>query len=205
MTRFFRCGSNAVLVEVTNIHEVLSLYSSLKERPIPGIEQVIPGARTILLAFDSHQTDLKRIEEQVQSRPLDAEVRHKGALVQVPVVYDGEDLAEVSRLTGLTEAEVVARHTERDYLVAFGGFAPGWAYLTGVDPVLHLPRRRNPRPRIPAGAVAIAGGFTGVYPRESPGGWHLLGHALVPMWDIHRDPPALFMPGATVQFLDVTP
>lgn len=201
--RFLPCGSRSVLVELQDIDEVLSLYASLRQRPIESVDQVVPGARTVLLTFDPASTDRARVQWEVQHRPLDTEVENQGQLVKVPVRYDGPDLPDVARVTGLTVDEVIARHTQRDHLVAFGGFAPGWAYITGVDPVLHLPRRDDPRLRVPPGAVAVAGGFTGVYPRASPGGWHVLGHAQVAVWDIDRDPPALFTPGAKVRFIDV--
>ena len=111
------------------------------------------------------------------------------------VRYDGPDLDEVARLTGLTHAEVVAAHTGTPWRVAFGGFAPGFAYLVGGDPRLHVPRRDRPRPSVPAGSVGLAGEFSGVYPRSSPGGWQLLGTTDAVLWDADRDPPALLAPG----------
>jgi KipI family sensor histidine kinase inhibitor len=203
--RFLPCGSRSVLVELSDIDEVLGLYASLRRRPIEAVEQVVPGARTVLLSFDPGASDRARIEREVRERPLDTAWRDEGELVEVPVRYDGPDLPDVARMTGLTVEEVIVRHTQREHLVAFGGFAPGWAYITGVDPLLHLPRREDPRVRVPDGAVAIAGGFTGVYPRPSPGGWHVLGHAQISVWDVDRDPPALLTPGAKVRFVEVAP
>jgi KipI family sensor histidine kinase inhibitor len=203
--RFLPCGSRSVLVELRDLDEVLSLYASLRRRPVAAVEQVVPGARTLLLTFDPDATDRVRIEREVRGRPFVAGTQEAGELVEVPVRYDGPDLPEVARLAGLTVAEVVARHTQREHLAAFGGFAPGWAYITGVDPSLHLPRREDPRVRVPEGAVAIAGGFTGIYPRPSPGGWHVLGHAQVSVWDVDRDPPALLTPGTRVRFVEVDP
>lgn len=130
-----------------------------------------------------------------------------GATVVLPVRYDGADLAEVAQLTGLDRAEVVRRHTAGEYTVAFGGFIPGFAYLTGLDPLLHLPRRSTPRERVPAGSVAIAGEFSAVYPTATPGGWLLLGTCGVPLFDVDRVPPALLPPGTRVRFVaepDVT-
>ncbi|MCM3883623.1 urea amidolyase family protein [Frankia sp. R82] len=123
--------------------------------------------------------------------------------VTVPVHYDGPDLAEVARRTGLTPAQVVERHTRGTHRVAFCGFAPGFAYVSGLDPVLHLPRRDSPRTRVPTGAVAIADQFTGVYPRASPGGWHLIGRTDLPVFDLDRDPPALLPPGTPVRFVAI--
>lgn len=121
--------------------------------------------------------------------------------VVLPVRYDGADLAEVASLTGLGVDEVVRRHTAATYTVAFGGFMPGFAYLTGLDPALHVPRRSSPRPRVPAGSVAVAGEFAAVYPAATPGGWRLLGTCATPLFDVHRDPPALLRPGTRVRFV----
>jgi KipI family sensor histidine kinase inhibitor len=121
---------------------------------------------------------------------------------EIVVRYDGPDLDEVARLTGLTHAEVVAAHTGTPWRVAFGGFAPGFAYLVGGDPRLHVPRRERPRPSVPAGSVGLAGEFSGVYPRSSPGGWQLVGTTDAVLWDADREPPALLSPGTTVRFVD---
>jgi KipI family sensor histidine kinase inhibitor len=123
-----------------------------------------------------------------------------GATVEIPVTYDGPDLADVARLTGLAEDEIVAAHTATPWRVAFGGFAPGFAYLTGGDERLRVPRRDEPRTAVPAGAVGLAGEFSGVYPRSSPGGWQLIGSTAAPLWDAERDPPALLRPGGAVRF-----
>lgn len=127
-----------------------------------------------------------------------------GAVVEIPVAYDGADLAEVAARCGLTPAEVVRRHTAPTYTAAFAGFAPGFVYLEGLDPLLVLPRRDDPRTRVPAGSVAIAAHHTAVYPRESPGGWHLLGRTDVAMFDAAADPPARVRPGDRVRFVAVT-
>lgn len=122
-------------------------------------------------------------------------------VVELPVVYDGADLAEVAALTGLTVDAVVERHAGATYTVAFGGFMPGFAYLVGLDPTLRVPRRATPRERVPAGAVAIADEFTAVYPAATPGGWRLLGRCDVPLFDVTRTPPALLTPGSRVRFV----
>ena len=118
----------------------------------------------------------------------------------VPVVYDGADLDDVARLTGLTPAEVAAAHTGTPWVVAFTGFAPGFGYLTGGDPRLRVPRHDVPRPRVPAGAVGLAGRYSGVYPRASPGGWRLIGRTGLTLWDAAADPPAELRPGRRVRF-----
>jgi KipI family sensor histidine kinase inhibitor len=121
--------------------------------------------------------------------------------VEIPVVYDGEDLAEVAAACGTSTDEVVRRHLAGRYECAFCGFAPGFAYLTGLDPGLQLPRRATPRTRVPAGAVAIAAEYTAVYPSPSPGGWHLLGRTDAVLWDVSRPEPASIRPGTTVRFV----
>ena len=118
----------------------------------------------------------------------------------IDVVYDGADLTEVAGLTGMAAGEVIAAHTGTPWRVGFGGFAPGFAYLVGGDPRLHVPRRAEPRTRVPAGSVALAGEFSGVYPRESPGGWQLIGRTDAVLWDVERPQPALLTPGMWVRF-----
>ena len=120
------------------------------------------------------------------------------------MVYDGEDLPEVCRLTGLSREQVVRRHAAPDYVVAFLGFIPGFPYLVGLDQALHVPRRPTPRTAVPAGSVGLAGSQTGVYPRTTPGGWQLLGHTDVVLFDPHREPPALLAPGDRLRFVDAS-
>jgi KipI family sensor histidine kinase inhibitor len=128
-----------------------------------------------------------------------------GDEVVIPVRYDGADLAAVAAATGLTVGEVVAAHCGATYRVAFCGFAPGFGYLTGLPERLHVPRRSTPRTRVPAGAVAIAAGYAAVYPRPSPGGWHLLGSTDLVLFDPDRQPPALLAPGNVVRFESTGP
>jgi len=200
--RVRRCGSRAALVELDRIDEVLGLHAALRERPPAGITELVPAARTLLVAFDPAQTGFDRIAgELAEVEPKPAE-HPPGTEILVEVHYDGADLTEVATLTALTEREVIERHTAAEYEVAFCGFSPGFGYLTGLDPILHLPRRTTPRTRVPAGAVGVAGEFTGVYPRESPGGWQLIGRTDLPVWDLSRNPPALFQPGTPVRFVE---
>ncbi len=191
------CGDRAILLDCADLDEALAWHAALS----PRVEAVL-GARTVLLRGEPAAlrsllvetrpaaSDTARPSDQAQ--PSDA--------VRIPVTYDGPDIAEVATLTGLTTAEVVAAHTGRPWTVAFAGFAPGFAYLTGGDPRLHVPRRDSPRSRVEPGAVGLAGEFSGVYPRASPGGWQLIGRTAVPLWDLDREPPALLTPGATVWF-----
>lgn len=125
--------------------------------------------------------------------------------VTIEVDYDGADLAKVAGLTGLTAAEVIAAHTGRAWRVAFGGFVPGFAYLDGGDARLVVPRLTSPRTVVPAGSVGLADGYSGIYPRSSPGGWQLIGHTSAVLFDADREPPALLRPGWWVQFVAVGP
>lgn len=199
--RFLAVGRCAVLVEVDDLAAVTALDAALRRDPPAGVVDVVPADRTVLLVHDG-STSAARLAAHVRAcRPEAAPPAH-GDPVVVPVTYDGADLAEVAAQTGLAAADVVRRHLAGDYLVAFSGFAPGFAYLTGGDPALRVSRRETPRTRVPAGSVALAGEFTGVYPREGPGGWRLIGRTDAVLWDLARDPPALLPPGTAVRFVD---
>jgi len=201
--RFLSCGSRAVLVELDGLPQVLSLYASLRDDPLAGLSRLVPGARTVLVSYDPAVIDGEQVRAALSARPLSGVAAEcSGSAVQIPVHYDGPDLAEVARLAGLPVAEVVSRHTAGEYLASFAGYAPGWCYLVGLDESLHLPRRASPRTRVPAGSVAVAGEFTGVYPGDAPGGWHLIGRTEATMWDVDREPPALLAVGARVRFVE---
>jgi KipI family sensor histidine kinase inhibitor len=129
-------------------------------------------------------------------------VRH-GAETRIEVVYDGPDLEEVAALTGLSRRQVVDAHTGTPWRIGFGGFAPGFAYLVDGDPRLSVPRRTESRTTVPAGSVGLAGAFSGIYPRASPGGWQLLGRTGAPLFDLDREPPALLRAGGWVRFVAV--
>ncbi|MGW4641000.1 5-oxoprolinase subunit B family protein [Sphaerisporangium sp. NPDC004334] len=202
--RLRRCGDSAVLVELDGVEEVLALYEALAADPPPGVTDLLPAAGTLLVRFDG-----PRRREPVESAILRARPaagrRAASGEVTVPVVYDGADLADVAALTGLSEREVVQAHTGTPWTVAFSGFAPGFGYLVGGDPRLRVPRRTESRVRVPAGAVALAAGYSAVYPRESPGGWRLIGRTPLSVWDLAADPPALLRPGMRVRFTETTP
>jgi KipI family sensor histidine kinase inhibitor len=200
-------GADALLVDLPGLAAVRALDDALRADPLGGAVDVVPAARTLLVRFDdgSHASaaadDLAVRAGRAAADPASA--RTPTEPVVLPVRYDGADLAEVARRSGLAEAEVVRRHAAATYTVAFGGFMPGFAYLTGLDPALHLPRLPSPRERVPAGAVAVAGEFTAVYPAATPGGWLLLGTCDVPLFHVDRDPPALLRPGTRVRFSPV--
>ncbi|MFC4395508.1 5-oxoprolinase/urea amidolyase family protein [Arthrobacter sedimenti] len=192
-------GDRAILVELSSLDAVLSLQAQLTAHPQPGQIDVIAAAATVLVTADSSQA-VRGLAAHVRSLDLDAPAEIESALVTIDVVYDGEDLDEAGSLTGLGRQAVVAAHTGQLWTAAFAGFAPGFAYLTGENPSLEVPRRRSPRTAVPAGAVALGGAYSAVYPRQSPGGWQLIGRTDALMWDLGRENPALIRPGDTVRF-----
>ncbi len=200
--RLLPAGSDGILVEVADLDQALALLVALREHRPAGMVEVVPAARTVLVRFDPLLTRREVLAEQIRRCPVSRVTRTDGPLVELPVCYDGDDLGDVARLCGLSEAEVVRRHTAVPWTVAFTGFAPGFAYLAGGDPTLDVPRRSEPRTTVPAGSVALAGLFSGVYPRATPGGWQLIGRTSVALWDLGRDEPALLRPGMRVQFVD---
>ncbi len=198
--RLLPCGRRAVLVEVD---DVLGFQAALSRLEPDGVEELVPAARTLLVRFDPSVTDADRLGALLRRvSPVDSVVPEAGEVV-IPVVYDGEDLAGVAAETGLSVSSLIERHTAGSYVSAFCGFAPGFAYLTGSDPALHVSRRPSPRTRIPPGSVAIAGEYSAIYPSASPGGWRLLGRTGLPVWDVERDPPNLLPPGTRVRFAAV--
>ncbi|MFX4287049.1 5-oxoprolinase subunit B family protein [Janibacter sp. G349] len=202
--RLMPAGDTALLVELGDLDEVLSLYAQLDEDLPEGVIDLVPAASTLLVTIDPRATDVERISRQVSGVTVGSHERATTGEVEIPVVYDGEDLAEVGRITGLGERGVIEAHTGSPWTVAFCGFAPGFGYMIGGDERLRVPRRDNPRTRVPAGSVAIAGEFASVYPRESPGGWQLIGRTTLKVWDIGREPPALLVPGTTVRYVEVS-
>ena len=200
MTRVLPVTPWVMLVELPDLDAVLALQAALAADPVPGVAEVIPAARTLMIRSARRPADARLAAEVLarQGRPAAAP---QGPEVEIPVTYDGADLAEVATLMQRSPAAVIAAHQAAAWQVAFCGFAPGFAYLTCDDPAFDLPRRASPRARIPAGSVALAGRFSGIYPTASPGGWQLIGSTTLPMWDITRDPPAILPPGARVRFV----
>jgi KipI family sensor histidine kinase inhibitor len=196
-------GDQALLLEFDSTADVLAWTATLTAAQLLGVVDIVPASRTILvkLADPRYQAPTRQRLSKLQLQPGTAPVRPAGqADVTIDVVYDGADLHEVATLTGLTPAQVIAAHTGTPWRVGFMGFAPGFAYLVGGDERLQVPRRAEPRTSVPTGAVALAGEFSGIYPRQSPGGWQLIGRTDAVLFDVHRDQPALLTPGTWVQF-----
>jgi KipI family sensor histidine kinase inhibitor len=194
-------GDQALLLQFDSTAEVLAWSVALQDAAIPDVLDIVPAARTVLLELDgSGRQGAVRRQLRTMRVTTGAEPTVPGAPLVIDVVYDGADLDEVADLTGLTTAQVVDTHIASPWRVGFCGFSPGFAYLVDGDPRLAVPRRSEPRPSVPAGAVGLAGEFTGIYPRSSPGGWQLIGRTDAVLWDIDRSDPALLTPGIWVQF-----
>ena len=204
-------GDGAVLAEVDGVEAAAALAAALRRAvaagTLPGVLELVPAARTVLVRFDPARIGPTRLSgalDEAAREPVgDPSAPAASEPVVIPVVYDGADLADVARLCGLSIDAVIQRHAAGDYRSAFCGFAPGFSYLIGGDPILHVPRLAEPRPAVPAGSVAIGGPFTAVYPSASPGGWRLLGRTDARMWDLDRAAPALAPPGTAVRFAPV--
>ena len=189
-------GPSAWLID--DLADPAAWASALRSRRFEGVVEIVPGERTVVVVCDraAANTLAARLDE-LEAVPSEVE---SPATVAIDVVYDGADLRSVAESTGLAVDEVIERHAGGVYRVAFCGFSPGFAYLAGLDPVLHVDRRSTPRTRVPAGSVAIAAGYTSIYPSSSPGGWHLLGRTDATLWDPDRPEPALLVPGTKVRF-----
>lgn len=224
-------GESALRLSLPGIDAVLALYDAFRRDPLPGQIDLVPGAESLVIHLDRPASaelaraagaradaDLAR-REAVGRVGRDADDAESGGAgrsdsesggmqmdtVRIDTVYQGPDLEHVAALVGLSAEGVVAAHTAALWRVAFCGFAPGFAYLTGGDPRLAVPRRDRPRPDVPSGAVGLADEFSGVYPRSSPGGWQLIGRTDTVLWDPRRERPALLRPGMSVTFRAVRP
>lgn len=183
------------------------LAERLRLAKVAGVRDIVPGMRELVVHVDPLHTDIGRIEAALAASadtvdPGDGAL--SSALTEIPVTYGGSagpDLEDVAAACGLTPDEVCRRHAAVEYVVCFVGFLPGFPYLGLLDPSLRLPRRHTPRARVAPGSVAIAGEYTGVYPRASPGGWHLIGHTDLPLFDLEATPPARLAPGGRVRFV----
>lgn len=193
-------GELGLLLQCADLDETHGVLRALRESPLREIREVVPGARTIYLRTERPPSaELRQILLEVAPIPRgDAPTDQ----VEIAVHYDGEDLDEVADLVGLTPTDVISAHTGQLWTVGFCGFAPGFGYLHGENEQLTVPRRAKPRTAVPSGAVGLADAWSGIYPRQGPGGWQLIGHTTQSLWDLDADPPALLQPGATVRFVD---
>ena len=190
-------GADHVLVELEDPQQALAVYEEARRRQVRAAS-IVPAASTVL--FEG----LRDVDSLVRSLPgWDVTSVHvAGGAVEVPTTYDGDDLDQVARLWEMSRDEVVATHTSTEFVVAFCGFAPGFAYCSGLPDDLAVPRLDSPRTTVPAGSVGLAGAYTGVYPTSSPGGWQLIGRTELVLWDVDRDPPATLVPGTRVRFTE---
>jgi KipI family sensor histidine kinase inhibitor len=191
-----QAGRHAVLAEVADSAAARSLAAYARSARL-GADEVVPGARTVL--FDG-VPDVEALRELLAGWTPDAQPE-PGELVEVPVVYDGADLEDVAARWATDADGVVERHGRLEFVSAFFGFAPGFAYLAGLPEEYAVPRLGSPRTKVPAGSVGLAGAWCGVYPSESPGGWRLLGRTELTLWDPGRSQPALLAPGTRVRFV----
>lgn len=201
--RLLPSGDSALLVECDSLDEVLALHDALAASDQPGIVELVPAARTILVAVDPATLPLESAATWVRRIPVEAAARSAGRaadVVTIRVAYDGPDLRAIASLLDVTIDALVELHSSIEWRVAFGGFAPGFGYLVSDDWPFEVPRLDAPRTRVPAGSVALAGAFGGVYPRQSPGGWRLIGRTGAELWNPDAQPPAVLVPGRRVRF-----
>ncbi|MGW7577982.1 5-oxoprolinase subunit PxpB [Streptomyces sp. NPDC054765] len=195
-------GEHGLLIELDSAEEVEALHAELLRRAadgvLPPVREIVPAARTVLL---DGLTDPRGLIAELAAWAIPPLTVGDRPTVEIPVRYDGPDLGDVAALWDTTPEEVVRRHSATEFHVAFCGFAPGFGYLTGLPEQLHVPRRDTPRTKVPVGSVALAGPYTGVYPRSSPGGWQLIGTTDTVLWDPRREPAALLAPGTRVRFV----
>lgn len=196
-------GDRGLLVELASGEEAQALHAELLRRRAEGllaVREIVPAARTVLL---DGLDDPGRLAAELTAAEVPPATPRAREAVELPVRYDGPDLAEVAAHWNVPAQEVARIHAATEFTVAFCGFAPGFGYLTGLAPRYDVPRRATPRTSVPAGAVGLAGPYTGVYPRSSPGGWQLIGTTDAVLWDHTRVPAALLSPGARVRFVPV--
>jgi len=184
---------------------VRTVARRIRNMRLVAVTDVVPAYTTLAVYFDSRVVSFAAISSLVANAigVPEVDTDDSQTLIEIPVSYDGPDLADVATRTGLTPEEVIQRHCSRTYRAYMTGFAPGFTYLGDLDESLVLPRRTEPRVRVPAGSVAIAGAQTAVYPLVTPGGWHLIGATSVVMFDSRRNPPALIRAGDSVRFVRV--
>lgn len=213
--RFDSCGDAALLVTFddtptpTLSRRIAGLHAQLTAAPTrpSGFIEAVPGFTTLLLIYDPTVTDAARLRADFEALQTATSAPTAPRVFTVPVCYDetlAPDLADVAQRCGLSVEAVIELHAGRDYTVYLLGFSPGFPYLGDLAEQLALPRRAEPRARVPAGAVAIATRYTAIYPQTTPGGWHLIGRTPLALFDARQSPPALLRPGDTVRFTPIS-
>jgi KipI family sensor histidine kinase inhibitor len=203
--RILSAGDRALLVELPHLDDVLALFDALAGSRPAGVIDLVPASRTIGVTVDPAVLPLSVAHNWLAHTELSAAVpAEERPAVELPVRYDGPDLADVAESLGITTEAVIELHSGSEWRVAFCGFAPGFGYLFTDHDRLSVPRRATPRTAVPVGAVGLAGEFSGVYPRSSPGGWQLIGSTDAALWDATTEPPALLAPGTVVRFVAVS-
>lgn len=203
--RVLPSGDRALLAEFTSLTLALGAHASWSAAAPPGVIELVPGARTVLVRIDPEVIGLGHAEYWLREHPVTALDLPAGDTITLPAIYDGDDLDAVAQAWGCSADEVKRRHTDVEWVCAFIGFTAGFGYLApagtvGLPPV---PRRATSRPRVPAGSIALAADYCGVYPRATAGGWQVIGRTSAVLWDTDRDPPALVTPGTRVRFTEV--
>ncbi|MEN9621480.1 MAG: hypothetical protein RL499_1673 [Actinomycetota bacterium] len=198
-------GDRAVLAEFDSLHEVRAAFEAWSRASLPGIVELVPAARTVLVRVEPRVLGLGAAQQWLRAHaPTAPSTEHPGPLVEIAVTYDGDDLAVVAENWGCSLEAVATRHAATPWVCAFIGFAPGFGYLvpdTGSAPLPSVPRRATSRPLVPAGSLALAAEYSAVYPHASPGGWQLIGRTDATLWSLDRDSPALLAPGTRVRFV----
>jgi KipI family sensor histidine kinase inhibitor len=205
-------GDSAILLELEAMIDpavnarAIAIATAIRDQRLAGVRDVIPTYRSVAVHFDPLTSDVDSLRNAMREAAASPPVSASGSLVEVPVAYGGDngpDLDDVAAFAKLQARTVIDRHCGPEYRVFMLGFLPGFAYMGTVDGSIAAPRKATPRTRIPAGSVGIAGRQTGVYPRESPGGWQLIGRTSQHVFDPTREPPSLFRPGDRVRFVPV--
>ena len=198
-------GDRALLAEFDSLELALGAHASWSAAPPPGVVELVPGARTVLVRIDPEVIGLGHAEYWLREHPVTALDLPAGDLITLPAVYDGDDLDAIAAAWGFSVDDVAQRHSEVEWVCAVIGFTAGFGYLVPAEPVglPPVPRRATSRPQVPAGSIALAADYCGVYPRASAGGWQLIGRTNAVLWDAERDPPALVTPGTRVRFTEV--
>lgn len=203
-TRILPMGERALLIEVSSLDEVLALRARFEASTPPGVIDIVPAARTVLVQFDPRVLALGAARAWIETAAKN-DTSGTGPSITashhvLDISYDGPDLDEVARLVGMPREALLECHLTARWTVAFTGFAPGFGYLVSTEWPFDVPRRVSPRTSVPAGSVGLAGPFSGAYPRQTPGGWQLIGTTTAPLFDARATEPALLAPGDTVQF-----